>query len=103
MLQYLTPVRIASLGFAGALITAAWGAPEAMIGLAEVALKGFLGPLVTICSWLLALLVFTYLRSPLLWLATRSVKLGRAMWRNICENGCTTATPPNESCDSPGH
>lgn len=81
VLQYLTPARIASLGFAGALITAAWGAPEAMIGLTEVALKGFLGPLVTICSWLLVLLVLTYLRTPLLWLVRRCAKLGRALWR----------------------
>ncbi len=83
VLKYLTPARIASLGFAGALVTAAWGAPEAMMGLTEVALKGFLGPLVTICSWMLVLLVLTYLRGPLLWLAKRTANLGPAMLRSI--------------------
>ena len=81
VLQYLTPARIASLGFAGALITAAWSAPKAMIGLTEVALKGFLGPLVTISSWLLVLVVLTYLRTPLLWLVRRSMNLGRVLWQ----------------------
>lgn len=102
VLQHLTPARIASLGFAGALVTAAWGAPEAMIGLAEVALKGFLGPLVTIGSWLLVLLVLTYLRKPVLWLARRSASLGGALWRIVrhSDPGCGDDSTGNNTINT---
>lgn len=93
VLQYLTPARIASLGFAGALITASWRAPEAAIGLAEISLKGFLGPLVTICSWLLVLVILTYLRKPLVWLVGRGVNLCHELWRAIGKKGGSQPLP----------
>jgi hypothetical protein len=79
-LQFMTPARIASLGFAGALVATAWQAPESLLGLTEVALTGFLGPLVTVCSWLIVLAVLIYLRKPLLWLVWRAARLTKSVW-----------------------
>lgn len=79
-LQFMTPARIASLGLAGALVATAWQAPESLLGLAEVALTGLLGPLVTVCSWLIVLAVLIYLRKPLLWLVRRAARLTKSVW-----------------------
>ncbi|MCP5538377.1 MAG: hypothetical protein H7A51_19355 [Akkermansiaceae bacterium] len=82
-IQLMTPARIASFGFAGALLVSAWQAPEAALGLAEASLTGFLGPLITVCSWVIVLVVLTYLRKPLLWLTQRAVSLAKSIWRNV--------------------
>jgi len=83
VLQFMTPARIASLGFVGALLVISWKAPEALLGLAEVALTGLLGPLMMVCSWILVLLVLIYLRKPLLWMVRRTSRLAKSVWSAI--------------------
>jgi hypothetical protein len=80
VLRFMTPARIASLGFAGALLVTSWKAPESLLGLAEVTLTGLLGPLMMVCSWVIVLAVLIYLRKPLLWLVTRTARLGKSIW-----------------------
>jgi hypothetical protein len=82
-LQFMTPARIASLGFAGALLVTSWKAPEALLGLAEVTLTGLLGPLMMVCSWVIVLAVLIYLRKPLLWLVRRTARLAKSVWSAV--------------------
>lgn len=79
-LNYLTPARIAALGLSVAMITAAVQAPESIISLVKVALTGFLGPVMTVCSWIIVLVVLIYLRKPLLWLVRRIARLAKSVW-----------------------
>ena len=65
VLEYMTPARIAASGFSVAAIVAAWHAPEAFIGLVEAVLTGLLGPMVTLCGWLLVVVFFVIVRKPL--------------------------------------
>jgi hypothetical protein len=73
-LEWLTPARIATGGFATALVIAAWRAPESLPPMIESALQGLLGPTMLVASWLLVLVVLVYLYRPLVWLVRRALE-----------------------------
>lgn len=81
VLEHLTPARIAAYGIAGALMVASWEAPEMLLGLAEAALKGLLGPVFMVSSWLFVLLCLVLSRRPLLWLIRRATIVVREPWQ----------------------
>lgn len=82
VLEQLTPERIAAMGFSAALLTVAWKAPSTLIGFAESVLTGLLGPVMTVASWAVLLLVLLVLHRPVLWLAHRMPLLARDLWRS---------------------
>ncbi len=80
-LGWLTPARIATTGFATALMIAAWRAPESLLPMIESALNGLLGPTMLVASWLVALAALVYLRKPLVWLVRRVSITLRELWK----------------------
>ena len=77
-LKWLTPARIASIGFASALVVSAWHAPEALIGLVEALLLGLFGPFVTVLGWVIVLAVIYFVRRPLIKIASRLLRQWKA-------------------------
>ncbi|MCX6977442.1 MAG: hypothetical protein NTX04_05755 [Verrucomicrobia bacterium] len=86
-LEFLTPSRIAATGFAVAVIVAAYHAPDAVIGIADTALRGLLGPVLTVASWALCVVILVLLRRPMLWLVRRAASLARQAWKSIQGDG----------------
>ena len=86
-LEFLTPSRIAASGFAVAVILAAYHAPDAIIGIADTALRGLLGPVLTVTSWALCVVILVLLRRPVLWLVRRAASLARQAWKSIQGDG----------------
>jgi len=81
VLEHLTPARIAAYGFSMAAVIAACSAPEAFIGLVQAALTGLLGPLVSICGWLLVFAFIIIARKPIKKLLRRFVGVLTRLWR----------------------
>jgi len=71
-LKYFTPGRIAAGGLASAIMITAWKAPESSLGFADTILKGFFGPAMMVCSWIIVLLVLIFLRRPLIWMLKKA-------------------------------
>ena len=70
-----------------AVILAAYHAPDAIIGIADTALRGLLGPVLTVTSWALCVVILVLLRRPVLWLVRRAASLARQAWKSIQGDG----------------